>query len=126
MGPSYSPPGPRCWPSQPEPWAARSPAEQPDLGWLAAGGRAIRSRGASAGRNGGVAGPGAILASSLAHHSVTTYLKMPSNELKVRASELQSKGRADLLKQLDELKTELASLRVAKISGGQGAKVMKM
>lgn len=53
-------------------------------------------------------------------------LNMPSNELKVRAAELQTKGRADLLKQLDELKTELASLRVAKISGGQGAKVMKM
>lgn len=51
---------------------------------------------------------------------------MPSNEFDVKAHELQSKGRADLLKQLDELKTELASLRVAKISGGQGAKVMRM
>lgn len=45
---------------------------------------------------------------------------------KIRAFELQSKNKTDLLKQLTELKTELASLRVQKIAGGSAAKVTKM
>ncbi|KAJ9097613.1 60S ribosomal protein L35 [Naganishia onofrii] len=45
---------------------------------------------------------------------------------KIRAFELQSKNKTDLLKQLHELKTELASLRVQKIAGGSAAKLTKI
>merc|ERR1712080_325720 len=45
-------------------------------------------------------------------------LAMSSPQLKVRASELQNKKRDELVKQLEELKTELVSLRVQKIAGG--------
>merc|ERR1712130_385098 len=38
----------------------------------------------------------------------------------------QSKSKADLTKQLDELKTELANLRVAKVTGGAASKVSKI
>lgn len=36
--------------------------------------------------------------------------------VKIKAKEIRGKKKEDLLKQLDELKTELASLRVAKVS----------
>lgn len=49
-----------------------------------------------------------------------------SSSLKVRASELQSKKRDELLKQLEELKTELVSLRVQKVTGGNASKLAKM
>ncbi|GAA6060120.1 hypothetical protein JCM10212_003528 [Sporobolomyces blumeae] len=49
-----------------------------------------------------------------------------SSSLKVRASELQSKKRDELLKQLDELKTELVSLRVQKITGGNASKLARI
>jgi len=39
---------------------------------------------------------------------------------KVKAHELRGKTKQDLLKQLDELKTELGQLRVAKVSGQGG------
>merc|ERR1711924_474353 len=47
---------------------------------------------------------------------------------KVKCYELrkQSKARADLTKQLDELKTELANLRVAKVTGGAASKPAKI
>ncbi|SCV71935.1 BQ2448_4629 [Microbotryum intermedium] len=45
---------------------------------------------------------------------------------KVRASELQSKKRDELLRQLDELKTELVSLRVQKITGGNASKLLRI
>lgn len=45
---------------------------------------------------------------------------------KVRATELVTKSRADLLKQLDELKTELVGLRVQKITGGNASKLTRM
>ncbi|GAA5908912.1 hypothetical protein JCM6882_005482 [Rhodosporidiobolus microsporus] len=51
---------------------------------------------------------------------------MSSSSLKVRASELQSKKRDELLKQLDELKTELVSLRVSKITGGNASKLARI
>ncbi|GAA6022452.1 hypothetical protein JCM11491_005512 [Sporobolomyces phaffii] len=51
---------------------------------------------------------------------------MSSSSLKVRASELQSKKRDELLKQLDELKTELVSLRVQKITGGNASKLARI
>lgn len=45
---------------------------------------------------------------------------------KVKCSELRTKDKKDLLKQLDELKTELTSLRVAKVTGGAASKLSKM
>ncbi|GAA5996638.1 uL29 family ribosomal protein [Rhodotorula paludigena] len=49
-----------------------------------------------------------------------------STQLKVRASELQGKKRDELVKQLDELKTELVSLRVQKITGGNASKLARI
>jgi large subunit ribosomal protein L35e len=51
---------------------------------------------------------------------------MSSPQLKVRASELQNKKRDELVKQLEELKTELVSLRVQKIAGGNASKLARM
>nr|CAL69083.1 TPA: putative 60S ribosomal protein L35 isoform 2 [Spadella cephaloptera] len=45
---------------------------------------------------------------------------------KVKAHELRGKKKEDLLKQLDELKQELASLRVAKVTGGAASKLSKI
>merc|ERR1711939_1131549 len=47
---------------------------------------------------------------------------------KVKCYELrkQSKSKADLTKQLDELKTELTNLRVAKVTGGAASKLSKI
>merc|ERR1712224_815055 len=47
---------------------------------------------------------------------------------KVKCYELrkQSKTKGDLTKQLDDLKTELANLRVAKVTGGAAAKLSKI
>lgn len=53
-------------------------------------------------------------------------LQMSSPQLKVRASELQNKKRDELVKQLEELKTELVSLRVQKIAGGNASKLARM
>ncbi|KAG6814178.1 hypothetical protein H0H92_000854 [Tricholoma furcatifolium] len=49
--------------------------------------------------------------------------KMPG---KVKAYELQSKSKNDLAKQLQELKTELLTLRVQKIAGGSASKLTKI
>jgi ribosomal protein L29 len=46
--------------------------------------------------------------------------------VKVKAYELRDKSREDLLRQLDELKTELQQLRVAKVTGGAASKLSKM
>merc|ERR550539_2341696 len=46
--------------------------------------------------------------------------------LKIKAHELRSKSKEELLKQLDELKNELAQLRVAKVSGGPASKLSKI
>ena len=45
---------------------------------------------------------------------------------KVKAYELRSQSKDALLKQLDELKLELSRLRVAKVTGGAAAKIMKI
>merc|ERR1712243_302043 len=45
---------------------------------------------------------------------------------KVKAKDLRGKTKEDLLKQLDELKTELQTLRVAKVTGGAAAKLAKI
>merc|ERR1711959_120167 len=48
--------------------------------------------------------------------------------VKVKAHELRSgnKRKADLQKQLDDLKTELSQLRVAKVTGGAPSKLAKI
>lgn len=45
---------------------------------------------------------------------------------KVKAHEIRTKGKSELLTQLGELKTELSSLRVAQVTGGAPAKVAKI
>ena len=45
---------------------------------------------------------------------------------KVKAHELRNKSKTDLLKQLGELKQELATLRVAKVTGGVASKLSKI
>ena len=40
--------------------------------------------------------------------------------MKLTVHELRNKSKTDLEKQLEELKTELAALRVAKVTGGAG------
>ena len=46
--------------------------------------------------------------------------------MKLRVHELRTKSKGDLEKQLEELKTELAALRVAKVTGGAASKLSKM
>ncbi|KAL1451959.1 hypothetical protein WDU94_008627 [Cyamophila willieti] len=46
--------------------------------------------------------------------------------VKVKCSELRTKDKKELLKQLEELKTELANLRVAKVTGGAASKLSKI
>ncbi|KAL8560439.1 60S ribosomal protein L35 [Nucella lapillus] len=45
---------------------------------------------------------------------------------KVKAKELRGKKKDELVKQLDDLKTELQSLRVAKVTGGAASKLAKI
>ncbi|CAJ1340933.1 unnamed protein product [Effrenium voratum] len=45
---------------------------------------------------------------------------------KVKAFELRSKTSKELLKELDDMKAELAQLRVAKVSGGAASKLAKI
>ncbi|XP_011314171.1 60S ribosomal protein L35 [Fopius arisanus] len=46
--------------------------------------------------------------------------------VKVKCSELRTKEKKELLKQLEELKTELTNLRVAKVTGGAASKLSKI
>ncbi|KAA2221683.1 50S ribosomal protein L29, partial [Salinarimonas soli] len=45
---------------------------------------------------------------------------------KVKCSELRTKDKKELFKQLEELKTELTNLRVAKVTGGVASKLSKI
>ncbi|KAL4424536.1 hypothetical protein ABPG77_010116 [Micractinium sp. CCAP 211/92] len=45
---------------------------------------------------------------------------------KIKAHELRSKGKAELLAQLKDLKQELSALRVAKVTGGAPNKLSKI
>merc|ERR1711911_299002 len=45
---------------------------------------------------------------------------------KVKAKDLRGKKKDELVKQLDELKNELATLRVAKVTGGAASKLSKI
>ncbi|UYV69418.1 RPL35 [Cordylochernes scorpioides] len=47
-------------------------------------------------------------------------------QTKVKAKELRTKKRDDLVKQLDELKNELSTLSVAKVTGGAASKLSKI
>ena len=53
------------------------------------------------------------------------HLRFPGT-MKIKVHELRNKNKADLEKQLEELKTELAALRVAKVTGGAASKLSKM
>lgn len=46
--------------------------------------------------------------------------------MKIKVHELRTKAKNELYKQLDEMKSELASLRVAKVTGGAASKLSKM
>eukprot|EP01064_Diplonema_japonicum_P028820 TRINITY_DN451_c0_g1_i2.p1 TRINITY_DN451_c0_g1~~TRINITY_DN451_c0_g1_i2.p1 ORF type:complete len:124 (+),score=34.84 TRINITY_DN451_c0_g1_i2:66-437(+) len=46
--------------------------------------------------------------------------------VKVKSHELRTKGKEELLKQLDDLKTELSALKVAQVTGGPASKVSKI
>ena len=45
---------------------------------------------------------------------------------KIKVHELRKQSKADLSKQLGELKTELQQLRVAKVTAGAASKLAKM
>merc|ERR1712124_219554 len=49
-------------------------------------------------------------------------IKMP----KIKCSDLRTKKKEELTKQLEDLKTELAQLRVAKVTGGAASKLSKI
>ena len=49
-----------------------------------------------------------------------------SSSAKVKPSQLWGKGKDDLKKQLEELKSELGQLRVQKIAGGASSKLTRM
>jgi len=46
--------------------------------------------------------------------------------VKVKCSELRTKKKEELVKQLEDLKSELQSLRVAKVTGGAASKLSKI
>merc|ERR1711915_485730 len=54
------------------------------------------------------------------------YRHRPVKMGKVKCSELRTKKKEELLKQLEELKLELAGLRVAKVTGGAASKLSKI
>merc|ERR1711974_82275 len=49
-------------------------------------------------------------------------IKMP----RIKCSELRTKKKEDLVKQLEDLKTELGSLKVAKVTGGAASELSKI
>jgi len=51
---------------------------------------------------------------------------MSANSARIKPGALWGKGKDDLKKQLDELKTELGSLRVQKIAGGASSKLTRI
>ncbi|KAG0027999.1 60S ribosomal protein L35 [Podila clonocystis] len=65
------------------------------------------------------------------HQQTTHALYFPSTnninlQAAVKAYELRTKNKAELTKQLEELKQELASLKVQKIAGGAAGKLTKI
>merc|ERR1712087_450333 len=53
-------------------------------------------------------------------------LPLHSTAMKIKVHELRNKSKVDLMKRLDEMKSELASLRVAKVTGGAASKLSKI
>ena len=53
-------------------------------------------------------------------------IRLVSLQVKVKCSDLRNKKKEELTKQLEDLKTELASLRVAKVTGGAASKLSKI
>lgn len=47
-------------------------------------------------------------------------------QAKIKARELHGKSKEELQKQLHDFQQELATLRVAKVTGGQASKLSKM
>ena len=47
-------------------------------------------------------------------------------QARIKCSELRQKKKEELTKQLEDLKTELGSLRVAKVTGGAASKLSKI
>merc|ERR1711931_608739 len=54
------------------------------------------------------------------------YVWITATMVKVKAKDLRGKKKEELHKQLDELKTELSQLRVAKVTGGNQTKLSKI
>merc|ERR1711924_121394 len=55
-----------------------------------------------------------------------TFLQYDPTMGKIKVHELRTKNKSELMKQLEELKTELAALRVAKVTGGAASKLSKI
>lgn len=47
-------------------------------------------------------------------------------QVKIKCSELRTKKKEELTKQLEDLKNELSTLRVAKVTGGAASKLSKI
>ena len=54
------------------------------------------------------------------------FLCSPAVAAAMKCHELRGKKKEELVKQLEELKTELAALRVAKVTGGAASKLSKI
>jgi ribosomal protein L29 len=67
-----------------------------------------------------------LLAGYASWNSELTWLPQSSNSARVKPSALWGKSKDDLKKQLDDLKTELGTLRVQKIAGGASSKLTRM
>lgn len=63
---------------------------------------------------------------SHAYTSLRSTALPPPQQVQVKTFELQSKSKADLTKQLEELKTELLNLRVQKVAGGSSSKILRI
>ena len=60
------------------------------------------------------------------HESLVYNIRLLVLQVKVKCSDLRNKKKEELTKQLEDLKTELASLRVAKVTGGAASKLSKI
>ena len=60
------------------------------------------------------------------HEWLVYNIRLISLQVKVKCSDLRNKKKEELTKQLEDLKTELASLRVAKVTGGAASKLSKI
>ncbi|KAG0051051.1 60S ribosomal protein L35 [Gryganskiella cystojenkinii] len=68
----------------------------------------------------------AFVASDGPNNTTVLYTKHDSGIAAVKAYELRTKNKAELTKQLEELKQELASLKVQKVAGGAAGKLTKI